>query len=49
MFRSYTEGKTQFMLDGTMQAETGKNEDRPQGLTQKRKQCNRIILTNIYV
>ena len=37
MFLCYTDGKTQFMLDSTIQAETGKNEDRPQGLTKKQK------------
>lgn len=37
MFLCYTDGKTQFMLDSTIQAETGKNEDRPQGLTRKQK------------
>ena len=37
MFLCYTDGKTQFMLDSTIQAETGKNEDRPQGLSKKQK------------
>ena len=37
MFLCYTDGKTQFMLDSTIQAETGKNVDRPQGLTKKQK------------
>jgi len=37
MFLCYTDGKTQIMLDSTIQAETGKNEDRPQGLTRKQK------------
>lgn len=33
MFLCYTDGKTQLMLDGTIQAETGKNRNRPQGMT----------------
>lgn len=37
MFLCYTDGKTQLMLDSTIQAENGKNEDRPQGLTKKQK------------
>ena len=39
MFLCYTDGKTQLMLDGTVQAETGKNSDKPQGLTRKQKEC----------
>lgn len=37
MFLCYTDGKTQLMLDSTIQAETGKNEDKPQGLTKKQR------------
>jgi len=37
MFLCYTDGKTQLMLDCTVQAETGKNPDKPQGLTNKQK------------
>lgn len=32
-----TDVKFQFMLDGTIQAEAGKNRDKPQGLTTKQK------------
>lgn len=37
MFLCYTDGKTQLMLDSTIQAEAGKNADRPQGLTRRQK------------
>ena len=37
MFLCYTDGKTQMMLDATIQAETGKDADKPQGLTKKQK------------
>ena len=37
MFLCYTDGKSQFMLDSTIQAEVGKNSDKPQGLTKKQK------------
>jgi len=37
MFLCYHDGKTQFMLDSTIQAETGKDADKPQGLTKKQK------------
>jgi len=37
MFLCYTDGKTQLMLDSTIQAEVGKNPDKPQGLTKKQK------------
>ena len=37
MFLCYTDGKTQLMLDATIQAETGKDADKPQGLTKKQK------------
>ena len=33
MFLCYTDGKTQFMLDSTIQAESGKDSDKPQGMT----------------
>ena len=37
MFLCYTDGKTQLMVDATIQAETGKDADKPQGLTKKQK------------
>lgn len=37
MFLCYTDGKTQLMLDSTIHAVAGKNEDRPLGLTEKQK------------
>lgn len=37
LFLCYTDGKTQMMLDATIQAEAGKDADKPQGLTKKRK------------
>jgi len=37
MFLCNTDVKFQFMLDGTIQAEAGKNRDKPQGLTTKQK------------
>ena len=37
MFLCYTDGKTQLMLDSTIQAEKGKDPGKPQGLTSKQK------------
>ena len=37
MFLCYTDGKTQLMVDATIQAETGKDASKPQGLTKKQK------------
>ena len=37
MFLCYTDGKTQLMVDATIQAETGKDANKPQGLTKKQK------------
>ena len=37
LFPCYTDGKTQLMVDATIQAETGKDADKPQGLTKKQK------------
>ena len=35
LFLCYSDGRTQFMLDSTIQAEIGKDKDRPQDLTKK--------------
>ena len=37
LFLCYTDGKTQLMVDATIQAETGKDTNKPQGLTKKQK------------
>lgn len=37
MFLCYTDGKTQLMVDATIQAESGKDANKPQGLTKKQK------------
>ena len=37
MFLCYTDGKTQLMVDATIQAESGKDASKPQGLTKKQK------------
>lgn len=37
VFVCYSDGRTQFMLDSTIQAEIGKNKDKPQGLTKKQR------------
>ena len=37
MFLCYTDGKTQLMVDATIQAESGKDAGKPQGLTKKQK------------
>lgn len=37
LFLCYTDGKTQLMVDATIQAETGKDTNKPQGLTRKQK------------
>lgn len=37
LFLCYTDGKTQMMVDATIQAETGKDADKPQGLTRKQR------------
>ena len=37
MFLCYTDGKTQLMVDATIQAENGKDANKPQGLTKKQK------------
>ena len=37
MFLCYTDGKTQLMVDATIQAERGKDPGKPQGLTKKQK------------
>lgn len=37
LFLCYTDGKTQLMVDTTIQAETGKDTNKPQGLTRKQK------------
>ena len=37
LFLCYTDGKTQMMLDATIQAEAGRDADKPQGLTKKQK------------
>lgn len=37
MFLCYTDGKTQLMVDATIQAETGKDASKPQGLTKKQR------------
>ena len=37
IFLCYTDGKTQLMVDATIQAESGKDASKPQGLTKKQK------------